>query len=48
MIDCFSKVVRHDGPLGLFRGLAPNFLKAVPAISLSYAVYEQMRVWLGI
>jgi solute carrier family 25 (mitochondrial phosphate transporter), member 23/24/25/41 len=48
MLDCFSKVVRQEGPLALFRGITPNFLKAIPAISLSYAVYEQMKLWMNV
>ena len=40
MIDCLNKTLANDGILGLYRGLFPNFLKSLPAIAISYAVYE--------
>uniref|UniRef100_A0A8C9X8G4 Calcium-binding mitochondrial carrier protein SCaMC-2-A-like n=1 Tax=Sander lucioperca TaxID=283035 RepID=A0A8C9X8G4_SANLU len=36
---------------GLFKqilGLAPNFLKVIPAVSISYVVYEHMKTQLGV
>eukprot|EP01087_Luapelamoeba_hula_P001649 TRINITY_DN1136_c0_g1_i1.p1 TRINITY_DN1136_c0_g1~~TRINITY_DN1136_c0_g1_i1.p1 ORF type:complete len:609 (+),score=117.79 TRINITY_DN1136_c0_g1_i1:131-1957(+) len=47
MVDCFRKTVSSDGFLGLYKGIGPNFLKAIPAISISYVVYEQARWALG-
>ena len=47
MFDCFTKLVREEGPTALYRGIVPNFLKAVPAISISYLVYEKAKIWLG-
>lgn len=46
MIDCFSKTIKEDGPTGLYRGIGPNFVKAVPAISISYVAFEHTRVFL--
>jgi solute carrier family 25 (mitochondrial phosphate transporter), member 23/24/25/41 len=40
MMDCFVKTIKNEGFIGLYRGLGPNFLKTIPAISISYAVYE--------
>jgi len=40
MVDCFAKTLKEEGFKGLYRGLGPNFLKTIPAISISYAVYE--------
>uniref|UniRef100_A0A914HD80 Mitochondrial carrier protein n=1 Tax=Globodera rostochiensis TaxID=31243 RepID=A0A914HD80_GLORO len=40
-------IVRHEGYRGLYRGLAPNFMKVLPAVSISYLTYEQCRKWLG-
>jgi solute carrier family 25 (mitochondrial phosphate transporter), member 23/24/25/41 len=45
MLDCFQQTLKRDGWRGLYRGLGPNFLKTVPAISISYAVYETSAVW---
>ncbi|XP_055896832.1 calcium-binding mitochondrial carrier protein SCaMC-2-like [Biomphalaria glabrata] len=41
-------ILKHDGPKGLYRGIAPNFLKVAPAVSISYVVYEQVRSLMGI
>eukprot|EP00759_Apiculatamorpha_spiralis_P043635 PhF_6_TR40923/c0_g1_i1/m.61903/K14684/SLC25A23S; solute carrier family 25 (mitochondrial phosphate transporter), member 23/24/25/41 len=43
MVDCFQKTVRNEGVKGLYRGLVPNLLKAVPAVALSYQMYEFLR-----
>ncbi|BFZ20540.1 hypothetical protein BsWGS_23579 [Bradybaena similaris] len=48
MTGIFKHILKHDGPKGLYRGIAPNFLKVAPAVSISYVVYEQMRTALGI
>ncbi|XP_076455316.1 calcium-binding mitochondrial carrier protein SCaMC-2-like isoform X2 [Babylonia areolata] len=48
MVGLFAKILREDGPTGLYRGITPNFLKVAPAVSISYAVYEQIRKSLGI
>lgn len=47
MVDCFQQLVRRDGYASLYRGITPNFMKAIPAISLSYVVYEKMKILLG-
>jgi len=38
MADCFTKTLYVDGVFGLYKGIGPNFLKAVPAVSISYVV----------
>ena len=38
-----SNIVKNEGVLGLYRGIAPNFLKAMPAVSISWVVYEQVK-----
>lgn len=45
--DCFRKTIKHEGVAGLYRGLGPNFLKALPAIAISYAVFEKARTKLS-
>lgn len=46
MIDCFKQVYTEGGLLGFYRGITPNFMKAIPAISISYVVYEKAREYL--
>ncbi|PVD21912.1 hypothetical protein C0Q70_17715 [Pomacea canaliculata] len=48
MVGLFRKILHDDGPRGLYRGIAPNFLKVAPAVSISYVVYEQLRKSLGV
>ena len=45
--DTMSKLLiriwRNEGLPGLYRGLVPNIMKVVPAVSITYAVYETMK-----
>uniref|UniRef100_A0A6Q2XIF2 EF-hand domain-containing protein n=1 Tax=Esox lucius TaxID=8010 RepID=A0A6Q2XIF2_ESOLU len=42
------KILEKEGFFGLYRGILPNFMKVIPAVSISYVVYEYMRTGLGI
>ncbi|OQV11936.1 Calcium-binding mitochondrial carrier protein SCaMC-2 [Hypsibius exemplaris] len=42
-----KNIVTQEGFTGLYRGMGPNFMKAVPAVSISYVVYEHVREALG-
>lgn len=48
MTGLFRQILQSEGPMGLYRGLAPNFLKVVPAVSISYVVYEHLKTQLGV
>ena len=48
MVSVFKNILKEDGPRGLYRGLAPNFMKVAPAVSISYVVYEHLRMSLGV
>jgi solute carrier family 25 phosphate transporter 23/24/25/41 len=48
MSDAFYKIWKCDGLLGFYSGILPNFMKAIPAVSISYIVYEQVSRGLGI
>lgn len=48
MLTLFRSIVAQEGVVGLYRGIAPNFLKVIPAVSISYVVYENMRKVLGV
>ncbi|XP_077457484.1 calcium-binding mitochondrial carrier protein SCaMC-2-A-like [Stigmatopora argus] len=48
MTALFRQILRTEGPTGLYRGLAPNFLKVIPAVSISYVVYERIKTRLGV
>lgn len=48
MSTMFKRIYSEEGFKGFYRGLAPNFLKVAPAVSISYVVYETVRQHLGI
>lgn len=43
-----KRILEKEGFFGLYRGILPNFMKVIPAVSISYVVYEYMRSGLGI
>lgn len=46
--DVATRTVRNEGVRGLFKGITPNLLKVVPAVSLSYVAYENSKRILGL
>jgi hypothetical protein len=46
IMDCVRQIISRDGYFGLYRGIGPNMLKAVPSISISYAVFETCSTYL--
>ena len=46
--DCIRKTHRREGFVGFYRGLAPTMLKVLPAISISYVVYEHSKRIMGL
>ncbi|XP_068613423.1 mitochondrial adenyl nucleotide antiporter SLC25A23-like [Brachionichthys hirsutus] len=48
MVGQFKYIISHEGVAGLYRGITPNFLKVIPAVSISYVVYERMKKILGV
>jgi solute carrier family 25 (mitochondrial phosphate transporter), member 23/24/25/41 len=43
VFDAFHKTVSKEGFRGLFKGITPNLLKVVPAVSITYVVYENAK-----
>ncbi|XP_075160802.1 short Calcium-binding Mitochondrial Carrier isoform X1 [Haematobia irritans] len=48
MMGVFRKILRTEGICGLYRGITPNFIKVLPAVSISYVVYEYSSRCLGV
>ncbi|KAF2230197.1 mitochondrial carrier [Viridothelium virens] len=44
MWDVTQQTIKGEGFRGLFKGLTPNLLKVVPAVSITYVVYEKSKV----
>lgn len=48
MVGLFQRIISKEGVSGLYRGITPNFMKVLPAVGISYAVYENMKQTLGV
>uniref|UniRef100_A0A3B4C3G1 EF-hand domain-containing protein n=1 Tax=Pygocentrus nattereri TaxID=42514 RepID=A0A3B4C3G1_PYGNA len=48
MRSLVKSIVAKEGFFGLYRGILPNFMKVIPAVSISYVVYEYTKSFLGI
>lgn len=48
MGDVFKRTFKSEGVRGFYKGLLPNMLKVVPSASITYLVYEDMKVRLSI
>ncbi|RKP03328.1 hypothetical protein CXG81DRAFT_4512, partial [Caulochytrium protostelioides] len=42
-IDCFQKVIRNEGPRGLYRGLAPQLLGVAPEKAIKLTMNDLVR-----
>ena len=41
--DAMMRMWREEGLASFYRGILPNYLKVVPAISVSFVVYEKVK-----
>lgn len=41
--DAASQIVKKEGITALFKGIVPNYIKVVPAISISFVTFESVR-----
>ncbi|XP_041821398.1 calcium-binding mitochondrial carrier protein SCaMC-3-like isoform X1 [Chelmon rostratus] len=48
MVALVHNILTQEGVAGLYRGISPNLLKVIPAVSVSYVVYEYTRIVLGV
>lgn len=48
MTGVFRTIIEKEGVFGLYRGITPNFIKVMPAVSISYVVYEYSSRLLGV
>ena len=46
--DVTVRTVKGEGVRGLFKGITPNLLKVVPAVSITYVVYDNAKAALGL
>lgn len=43
MRDCFSRIVREEGFLALYRGTVPNLIRIVPYAALMFSTFESSK-----
>lgn len=48
MRDVLVKTVRREGWKGLYKGLLPNLIKLAPAAGISWYVFEETKLALGV
>ncbi|KAL8664915.1 MAG: hypothetical protein Q9202_002624 [Teloschistes flavicans] len=48
IVDVTVKTVKGEGVRGLFKGITPNLLKVVPAVSITYVVYDNSKKFMGL
>lgn len=48
MSGIFKRIIETEGVAGLYRGITPNFVKVLPAVSISYVTYEYTSQALGV
>ncbi|OWF34706.1 mitochondrial substrate carrier family protein ucpB-like [Mizuhopecten yessoensis] len=46
--DCFLKTLRSEGPLGLYKGFIPNWMRIGPHTTVAFFIFEQLRRVVGI
>jgi solute carrier family 25 phosphate transporter 23/24/25/41 len=46
--DVTIKTVKGEGVRGLFKGITPNLLKVVPAVSITYVIYDNSKKIMGL
>ena len=47
-LECAVGIVRHEGPLALWRGAFPSFLRLGPHFVVTFPLYEYLRKQLGL
>ena len=45
--DCFFKTLRLEGPLGLYKGFFPNWMRIGPHTIVTFFIFEQLRKLVG-
>jgi hypothetical protein len=43
-LDCLVKTARSEGPLAVYKGFLPNWLRLGPHTLITFLVYERLRI----
>ena len=47
-IDCFRKIVKTEGPLGLYKGFFPIWGRIAPTTCIQLMTFEKLRQFAGL
>ena len=48
IVDVTKQTLQGEGGRGLFRGITPNLVRVVPAVSITYVVYDKSKQAFGL
>lgn len=48
IMDVTRQTIKGEGMRGLYKGLTPNLLKVIPAVSITYVVYDKSKKFIGL
>lgn len=48
MVDVWQQAIRKEGIAGLYKGILPNLAKVAPAAGISWVVFEEVKLWMGV
>jgi len=48
MFDCAKKIVTQEGPMALYNGFIPNWIRLACFVTTSMMVWEQLRKLFGV
>jgi len=43
ILDCISKIIKLEGPRGLYRGLTASYIKLFPTIGIQFLAMERLN-----
>jgi len=46
-LDCFGKIIKNEGPLTLWRGFMPIWMRFAPTTTIQLVIFEQLRGLMG-
>jgi len=47
VVDCFTKILANEGPLGFYKGFMPIWGRFAPTTCMQLVIFEQLRSLAG-
>lgn len=42
MMNCFTEIIRNEGFIGLYKGIAPSLIKAYLSTAITLSIYDSI------